>query len=223
MTNTNVFGIKAETTPVAGAEAPQPTEANRSEEDTLSRARTGDQQALEALLAGARSRLCAVALKMMRDRDDAEDVVQEAMMKVWKHVGRFEGRAALSTWLHRIVVNTALDHLRSRRHGSTLGQRPGADAGEPQRPMPEAVDADTPEVLLGRAEIGAVVRSAMETLSPAHREVLSLREIHGESYQEIADSARCPVGTVMSRLHHARHRLAETLVSGHADLLKQAA
>ena len=83
----------------------------------LKRAIAGRAAGSGALLSAVRPRLCVVALKMVRNSDDAEDVVQEAMMKVWKYVGRFEGRAALSTWLHRIVANTAIDHLRARRHG----------------------------------------------------------------------------------------------------------
>ncbi|MES1171933.1 MAG: sigma-70 family RNA polymerase sigma factor [Bacteroidota bacterium] len=189
---------------------------------TLEMAQAGDRDALDQLLAAARPRLAAVALKMVRDRDDAEDVVQEALLKVWRYVGRFEGRAAFSTWLHRIVVNTALDRLRARRNGVT-GGRPFDDTADPDRREPEAVNDETPEDLLGRAQVGAVVRGAMARLSPVHRDVLALRELDGDSYQEIAQVARCPVGTVMSRLHHARHRLAETLSGDGADLLPRAA
>ena len=223
MTKTNGFGIKVQTDQRTGAKAPQVDGANWSSRGRLAEVKAGDRDALETLLAGARPRLCAVAFKMMRDRDDAEDVVQEAMMKVWKNVGRFEGRAAVSTWLHRIVVNTANDHLRSRRHAAVGPARRGVATGDEDHQVPEAVDAETPEVLLGRAEIGGVVRGAMAALSPAHREVLSLREIQGESYESIATLACCPVGTVMSRLHHARLRLAETLISDNADLSSRAA
>jgi RNA polymerase sigma-70 factor (ECF subfamily) len=226
MTNTSGSGSTAKQTRGTYAEPPHAVEANLSEHDplasepeTLARAKTGDRPALEALLAAVRPRLCAVALKKVHDRDDAEDVVQEAMMKVWKHLGRFEGRAALSTWLHRIVANTAIDHLRARRQGVKLDRRPDDGDGGTDSSVPDAVDGETPEELVGRAEVGAVVRGAMAELSPAHREVLSLREFDGESYEAIAAYAQCPVGTVMSRLHHARHRLAETLVSGHSDLL----
>ena len=193
-----------------------------SEAATLERAKAGDRGALEELLAAARPRLCAVALKMVRNSDDAEDVVQEAMLKVWRYMGRFEGRAALSTWLHRIVVNTAVDHLRARRHGPVVARTGEPDLDEDRR-SPEAIDDETPEDLLGREQVGAAVRGAMSHLSPVHRDVLALRELDGESYQSIAEVVRCPIGTVMSRLHHARHRLAETLSSGYADLLPQAA
>lgn len=223
MTNTNSVGTKVEGVETTHAEAPHGSGADLSSPATLARVRAGDADALESLLEAARPRLAAVALKIVRNRDDADDVVQEAMLKVWRHVDRFEGRAALSTWLHRIVVNTALDHLRARRHGLVVG-KVGSDSGDDEdRRIPEGVSAETPEDLLGRAEVGALVRGGMARLSLVHREVLALRELEGESYQSIAAIARCPVGTVMSRLHHARQRLAETLAPEGAAQLRQAA
>jgi RNA polymerase sigma-70 factor (ECF subfamily) len=228
VTNTNGFGNQGWTAPVARAEPPHGTGADLSESDGLGsatpnqHAQSGNRDALEALLAAARPRLCAVALKMVRDQDDAEDVVQDAMLKVWRALDKFEGRAALSTWLHRIVVNTALDWLRARRHGVAT-VRPIADDDDPDRLHAEAGHDRTPEDLLERAQIGAAVRGAIACLSPAHQEVLALRELDGESYQSIATIARCPVGTVMSRLHHARSRLGEVLASSSAELLPQAA
>jgi RNA polymerase sigma-70 factor (ECF subfamily) len=182
--------------------------------DAIRRAQAGDRVALEAILASVRPRVVAVALRMVRDADEAEDVVQEALTKVWKNLGRYEARSAFSTWLHRIVVNTALDHLRARRTGVVVSgsqRRPSEDAAGLEAPRAERVEATTPEDRLAEAELGQAVRSAMDGLSAAHRQVLAWRELEGESYQDIARLARCPVGTVMSRLHHARQRLAETL------------
>jgi RNA polymerase sigma-70 factor, ECF subfamily len=231
MTNTDRSGIEAKPPLPGHAEPPHLSEAKRSEQQMIAAARSGERAALESLLGAVRPRLVAVALKMVRDPDDAEDVVQEALMKVWKHVGRFEGRAAFSTWLHRIVVNTSLDHLRTRRHtavaahASEPAPAPGRDRelidGAPR--AAETVDRETPEDLLGRAEVGAIVRGAIAKLSPVHREVLILRELDGESYQAIAARARCPIGTVMSRLHNARHRLEQTLTDDTFPSLRQAA
>lgn len=222
MTNTNGFATKVNPQGRFAAEAPHTGGAELSEAEMLARAKAGDREALEELLAAARPRLCAVALKMLRNTDDAEDVVQEAMLKVWRYVGRFEGRAALSTWLHRILVNTAVDHLRARKNGPVAARSTDGDVDDDHR-SPEGVDDETPEELLGRQQVGVAVRGAMAHLSPVHRDVLALRELEGESYQDIAVAVRCPIGTVMSRLHHARHRLAETLSAGYADLLPQAA
>jgi|GEM_PF-465396 len=178
---------------------------------------------LERLLATARPRMFAVALRMTRNPDDADDVVQEAMMKVWRAFDRFEGRAALSTWIHRIVVNAALDRLRARgpvalaaRSDDESFQREAAD-GDGHAPV------ETPEELVRSAEVGVEVHRALDALPPAQRQVLALRELEGESYQSIADIVRCPIGTVMSRLHHARHRLAEVISTEHRELIPQAA
>ena len=192
---------------------------------------TGDTDAakpaeLDAVLAAARPRMFAVALRMTRNPDDADDVVQEAMLKVWRAFDRFEGRAALSTWIHRIVVNAALDRLRARGPVAALSARALGDDDTIDR---EVADTDggaaveTPEDLVRSAEVGSEVHRALGALPPAHRQVLALRELEGESYRSIADIVRCPIGTVMSRLHHARHRLAEEITARHGELLPRAA
>jgi RNA polymerase sigma-70 factor, ECF subfamily len=175
----------------------------------VNRGQAGDAEALNQLLARVRPRLLAAALRIMHDRDDAEDVVQESLIKVCRNLTRFEGRSAFTTWLHRIVVNTCLDRL--RRPELRRDRVADNDEGEPRAERPAAVDEETPERLYSQAESGAVVQGAIARLSPVHREVLSLRELDGESYQAIAELARIPVGTVMSRLHHARKRLAVEL------------
>lgn len=209
-----------ETGAVVNAKAPQPIEAKLPA--VIAAARQGDRAALNDLLAHVRPRVYAVALRMVRDRDEAEDVAQESLLKVCRHLTRFEGRSAFSTWLHRIVVNTALDRLRGQH---ARCERP-ADKDEcEQAPPPRAAvsDEETPESLLGRAQAGAAVQGAIACLSAPHQEVLALREIEGQSYQSIARIARVPVGTVMSRLHHARRRLAEHLTATADEALLRAA
>ena len=190
----------------SGADSLEPA---TDEASLIERAQAGDRAALNRLLAGARPRLLAVALRVVRDRDDAEDVVQESLLKVCRYLTRFEGRAAFSTWLHRIVVNTSLDRL--RRPDPRRDRVADSEDGERREETTPAVDEQTPERLYGQAEASAAVYGALARLSPVHRQVLSLRELEGESYQDIATRARCPVGTVMSRLHHARRRLAVEL------------
>jgi RNA polymerase sigma-70 factor (ECF subfamily) len=194
---------------IGGTKLPQAREANslRDLDELIAAARRGDRPALDRLLTDARPRLLAVALRVVRDRDDAEDVVQEALLKVCRSLKRFEGRSSFSTWLHRIVVNAALDRL--RRHGARR-ERPADDDDRDVAPA-DKVDEQTPERVVSRRETGAVVRGALARLSPIHREVLELREFEGESYRDLARLVRCPVGTVMSRLHHARHKLAAEL------------
>ncbi|HEY2899215.1 MAG TPA: sigma-70 family RNA polymerase sigma factor [Polyangia bacterium] len=198
---------------------PHAREANslRDLDELIGSAKRGDRHALERLMTHARPRLLAVALRMVRDHDEAEDVVQESLIKVCRHVTRFEGRSSFSTWLHRIVVNTALDRLRrapGRR--DRLAERDDA-TGEGAASAVDASDSDdsdTPERQYLRAEAAAIVHRALERLSPTHRQALALRELDGESYQSIAEIVACPVGTIMSRLFHARRRLAEELAVG---------
>jgi RNA polymerase sigma-70 factor (ECF subfamily) len=174
--------------------------------ELVRRARRGDRPALDQLLRDARPRAMAVALKMLRNPDDADDAVQDAFLKVWKNLGRFEGRASFSTWVHRIVMNACLD-LRRRQ-----ACRPGsAEDAAGDDAVDEVIAPETPERALGRAEVGTLVQDALATLSPVHRQALTLRELEEHSYEEIAQTAACPIGTVMSRLHHARKKLAEEL------------
>jgi RNA polymerase sigma-70 factor (ECF subfamily) len=203
--------------------SPQPREADRSPapssdsssaaaklpfEELLRRAQAGDQQAFASLVADARPRALAVALKVLRNPDDAEDAVQDAFLKVWRYLGRFEGRSSFSTWIHRIVMNASLDLL--RRHACRPETHTEPEEGNEGRPI-EAAHEETPEKTLAEAETGVIVRRAVATLSPPQRLALTLREFEDRSYEEIAVASRCPIGTVMSRLHHARRNLAAEL------------
>lgn len=172
---------------------------------------------LEEMFRQVRPRLLTIAERVLGDADEAEDAVQDALVKAWQKLDRFEGRSSLTTWLHRITVNTALDHL--RRRASAVGGMPRNSAAgvvSPERPGPEPGDAavfgarhpDTPERLFQRAESSAVVHRAIDRLSPAHADVLRLCELEEQSYATTASLVRCPLGTVMSRLYHARRSFA---------------
>jgi RNA polymerase sigma-70 factor (ECF subfamily) len=191
----------------ASASARSPSEGQEFEV-LLARAQGGDHDAFAALVADARPRALAVAVKVLRNPDDAEDAVQDAFLKVWRYLGRFEGRSSFSTWIHRIVMNASLDLLR-RQSCRPEAYAEAEEAGE-HRPL-EPVHDETPEHTLAEAQTGALVRSALATLSPSHQQAITLREFEDRSYEEIAAVSRIPIGTVMSRLHHARRKLAEEL------------
>lgn len=175
--------------------------------ELVAAAQTGASAALERLLAEARPKLLALAMRVLGNSDEAEDAVQDAMIKVWRNLGRFEGRAAFTTWLHRIAVNAALDRL--RRRGNVRLSSGGPD--EQLHDAAEAVLPETPERIYARAETAVVVRGAMARLSETHGEALRLCDLEGESYATIATVTECPLGTVMSRLFHARRKLAREL------------
>jgi RNA polymerase sigma-70 factor, ECF subfamily len=191
------------------------TMADAPSDELVERAKAGDRGALEELLAGARSRAMAAALKILHNRDDAEDAVQDAFLKVWRCLPSFEGRSSFTTWIHRIVTNASLDLLRRCASRGEVIER--CDRDEPaERADRAAVSLDltsqhTPESELGSLELQLMVRAAIAALPPTHREAVELRELEDYSYLEIADATHCPVGTVMSRLHHARHKLADDL------------
>jgi RNA polymerase sigma-70 factor (ECF subfamily) len=192
------------------AKTPQPAGADSQPADLtelVTEAQDGGREALERLLAAARPKLHALAMRVLGDADEAEDAVQDAMIKVWRNLGRFEGRAAFTTWLHRIAVNAALDRL--RRRGAVHISAGAPD--EHHQHTSEEVLPETPERIYARTETAVVVRQAMSRLSETHGEALRLCDLEGESYATIASVTDCPLGTVMSRLFHARRKLAREL------------
>jgi RNA polymerase sigma-70 factor (ECF subfamily) len=149
-----------------------------------------------------------VAFQVLRHHEDALDVAQEAFARAYMSIGRFRGGAAFYTWLYRILVNVAIDHVRARAKGRVVSRfqpdasQPGVDAPDP--------GAD-PAARLEAREIGAQIVEAVGFLPVYQRTALMLREIDGLSYREIARVMNCSIGTVMSRLHAARQKLRRML------------
>ena len=142
------------------------------------------------------------------------DITQEAFIKVHRHLGRFQGSSSFYTWLYRIVVNLCIDHVRKASRSSTVDfddsidhRRAAAESGGRIAATPIAA----PDTELKRKELNAEIRRAVERLSEKHRQVIVLREFEGLAYKEIADILEISVGTVMSRLHHARQNLQSAL------------
>ena len=133
-------------------EAVSPTPPNDDFGELIAAAQSGKTDALERLLAGARPRLLALAMRVLGDVDEAEDAVQDAMIKVWRHLDRFEGRAAFTTWLHRIAVNAALDRRR-RRSAVAMPTNVGGDEDRLHAASDHQTVTDTPERIYARAEI----------------------------------------------------------------------
>jgi RNA polymerase sigma-70 factor (ECF subfamily) len=187
--------------------------AEAAELQWIERARRGDVSAFRQLVDKYQSRAFAVALGMVRNREDALDICQEAFLRVHRGLKNFEGDAQFYTWLYRIVHNVAIDHLRRRRVDvvplEALGGEPAIAADESETDPSRALDAEE------RCER---FKAALATLSESHRAVLTLRELEGMSYEEIAGVVGCPIGTVMSRLFHARRRLLQAMEESPAVL-----
>lgn len=178
---------------------------SRSDEELVQEARGGSHAAFEVLVRRHAERAFNVAYRILRDRQLCEDVLQEALIKAYRGLRRFESRSAFYTWLYRIVVNLALDRRRRERGGSHVEWNEGiAHELDPRAVVSEPQD---PEADTRRRELRALVASGIEELPDAQREVLLLREVEGLSYHDIAARMRISKGTVMSRLHYARRKL----------------
>jgi RNA polymerase sigma-70 factor (ECF subfamily) len=176
-------------------------------------ARRGDAQAFRELVQKNQRRAYAVALGMVHDPDDARDITQEAFLKVHKNLATFEGDAQFFTWLYRIVMNLAIDHLRKKR-GEKVEFDDAMSNGEADDDTgisPRRTGFD-PVKALSDKQLRQKIQGALGQLSPAHRAVLVMREVDGLSYQEMADLAGVSIGTIMSRLFHARKKMQKMLL-----------
>lgn len=192
--------------------APDPSPANSPE--LIARARAGDQEAFGKLMRAHYEPVFRVVFGIVRNEHDARDVSQEVWVKVWRELPNFRGDAKFTTWVHPIAVRKSLDHLRKRRRwfDRFLPIAGGDDDATPEavvvaEPATDATARDEAEGGERREQL----RRALDALPPKHRAVLALRELQGLSYEEIATATALPVGTVMSRLYHARRQLAQKL------------
>ena len=168
----------------------------------------GDPQAFTELVRRHRDRLWAVALRTTGDPEEAADAVQDALISAYRRAETFRGDAAVTTWLHRIVVNAALDRMRRR------AVRPWTALPDDESSTPALVDdarlAD-PREAVESAETTREVRAALDTLPPDQRAAIVLVDLEGWSVEEAAKALDCPVGTVKSRCFRGRAKLAERL------------
>lgn len=171
-------------------------------------AAAGDRDAFDALVRRHQARTYNFVRTMVRDEAEAEDLTQDVFVRVWRSIGRFRGDSAFSTWLFRIAVNVARTHL-SRRSRWRLFSRPASDAS-PDAPA-EAEDPPSPERLEDDVVRRDAIDRALATLSPDLREAVTLRDVEGLEYREIARALDIPLGTVESRIFRARQRLRPLL------------
>jgi RNA polymerase sigma-70 factor (ECF subfamily) len=166
-------------------------------------------------------KIYAVALGMVKDREEARDISQEAFIKVYKYLNYFKGDSSFFTWLYRITVNICIDVLRKR--GALKGEHVEID---------DSVELDLQESSVGvlgsqlgtnpqknalRKELAAKIEEALQELPEKHRAILLLRELEGMSYEDLAKTLEIPKGTVMSRLFHARAKV-QRILSNYLDL-----
>lgn len=190
--------------------------------DLVERACSGDLDAYRELVERYQQRVQAVAMGIMGNFSDAEDVTQEAFVKAFRNLRSFRRQSSFYTWIYRITYNLAIDEKRKRfRHCETSTDDNEAIDRGMQRASQEntlhVVKESSPDEYLRGLELKGQVDQAMQELSHEHRAVIILREVEGLSYSEISDVVGCSKGTVMSRLHHARKRLQQALNQIFAD------
>lgn len=174
----------------------------------VERVQSGDKQAFGLLVAKYQRKLMRLVLRLVRDPAEAEDVTQEAFVKAYRALPDFRGESAFYTWLYRIGVNTAKNWLIANGRRAPTSTETDSEEAEGFEEGELLRDADTPERLLMSRQIADTVNAAMASLPEELRTAITLREIEGLSYEEIAQTMGCPIGTVRSRIFRAREAIA---------------
>ena len=187
---------------------------NQREADALlvERVKQGDQRAFALLVAKYERRVQRLLSRLVRDSAEIEDITQEAFIKAYRALPQFRGESAFYTWLYRIAINTAKNYLATKsRRPVTVGEFQGADDGEFFDLGDVVEDNNTPDAVLHSRQVAEAVNAAIEALPEDLKAAITLREIEGLSYEEIAQAMDCPIGTVRSRIFRAREALAQRL------------
>ena len=187
-----------------------PQESSSGDErELIQRCLAGDSAAFEPLVERYRQRVWRLAYQVLRDREEAWDCAQEAFVRAFHSLGSFRGQSAFYTWLFRITVNVATDRQRARGAQARAFGTERLPEEEWKRTTPDP--GAGPDLAAARSEQRERIRQALDALPPKARTIIMLSDVEGLSYREIADVLRCPIGTVMSRLHNARQRLKTLL------------
>ena len=180
----------------------------------VARVKLGDVRAFEMLVVKYQRRIERLIGRMVRDVDLVPDIAQETFIRAYRAIPKFRGESAFYTWLYRIAVNTAKKALGDLKRDPVVSESAFAvrdDDDETSRVENELTDGETPEAILASKQVAAAVNSAIDALSEDLRQAITLREIEGLSYEEIATLMECPIGTVRSRIFRAREAIAARL------------
>ena len=178
---------------------------NREETEMISRCQQGDQEALKEIFDKYHKKVYSIAYGVVRQREEALDVVQEVFIKLFRSINNFKGRSQFYTYLYRMVMNTAIDH--KRKAGKQFMSSLDVEGSFEPSDEPEK----GPEKVLLQKELEERVKLAMDKLPAEQKAALIFRDVEGLSYQEMAEAMGCSIGTVMSRLHYGRKRMQESL------------
>jgi len=180
------------------------------DQDLVLRVQQGDKKAFDMLVIKYQHKIIQLVNRYVKDPSESQDVAQEAFIKAYRALGSFRGDSAFYTWLYRIAINTAKNHLVARSRRSAQYEVDIHDAEQIEN-APQLHGMETPEGLLANEEIITALKSAIDNLPEEMRMAITLREFEGMSYEEIATAMDCPVGTVRSRIFRAREAIDNKL------------
>jgi RNA polymerase sigma-70 factor (ECF subfamily) len=181
------------------------------DQQLVERAQRGDKQAFGLLVAKYQRKLARLLSRFIRDPGEVEDVAQEAFIKAYRALPSFRGDSAFYTWLYRIGINAAKNYLVAMGRRAPTTTEHDAEDAESFEDGDQLRDINTPENMLMSKQVATVVNTAMNELPEELRTAITLREIEGLSYEDIAEIMNCPIGTVRSRIFRAREAIAEKL------------
>lgn len=177
----------------------------------VERVQRGDKRAFELLVAKYQRKIFRLLSRLIRDPAEIEDVAQEAFIKAYRALPNFRGDSAFYTWLYRIAINTAKNYLVAQGRRAPTTTETEIDDAESFEEGEQLRDVATPDAVLLSKQVAAAVNRAIEKLPEDLRTAIVLRELEGLSYEEIAESMNCPIGTVRSRIFRAREAIANEL------------
>jgi RNA polymerase sigma-70 factor (ECF subfamily) len=181
------------------------------DQQLVERVQRGDKGAFDLLVSKYQRKIFRLLSRIIRDQAEVEDVAQEAFIKAYRALPNFRGDSAFYTWLYRIAINTAKNHLVSQRRRAPTSTVADIEDAETFDDGEHLRDLNTPDSMLLTKQVGEAVNRAIDQLPEDLRTAIVLREIEGLSYEEIAESMNCPIGTVRSRIFRAREAIAQEL------------
>jgi len=212
-------------TPASAASNTKELRAKEAQEDRalVERVQAGDKDAFRTLVERHQRRAFSIAMALVRDENDARELVQDAFLRVYKNIGGFQGQSSFFTWLYRIITNLSIDLIRKPgRQVVALDEGKGGpidseDGPNKDFPFLSRIDGADPADVVRRGEIAIRLREALAALPDYHRGVILMREVEGLSYEEMAQAMKVSKGTIMSRLFHARQKLQKALVDCYTE------
>ena len=181
------------------------------DKDLVQKVQQGDKRAFDLLVIKYQRRIMRLLTRLISDPAEVEDVAQETFIKAYRALPPFRGDSNFYTWLYRIAINSARNWQAARGRRPLQAQEYENDEGETFSSLDTLTDINTPESMMVSRQVADTVNAAINQLAPELRTAIVLREIEGLSYEEIAETMDCPIGTVRSRIFRARESIAEQL------------